>query len=107
MIFFFLFFLNDTAPTEIYTYGHTLSLHDALPICRRTLFLGLRQRHPALDHLEGAPGLRRRVVEALRMGDAAAGGHPVHLAGANSLLGAEAVAVHEPAVEQKIGRAHV
>src|SRR3546814_8596299 len=23
---------NDTATTEIYTYGHTLSLHDALPI---------------------------------------------------------------------------
>src|SRR3546814_5946886 len=30
MIFFF--FFNDTATTEIYTYGHTLSLHDALPI---------------------------------------------------------------------------
>src|SRR3546814_16788409 len=30
-----LFFLyNDTATTEIYTYLHTLSLHDALPICR-------------------------------------------------------------------------
>src|SRR2546426_1118788 len=28
---FFLFFFNDTATTEIYT----LSLHDALPICRR------------------------------------------------------------------------
>src|SRR3546814_20869472 len=27
-----LFFVNDTASTEIYTYGHTLSLHDALPI---------------------------------------------------------------------------
>src|SRR3546814_5349653 len=26
------FFCNDTATTEIYTYGHTLSLHDALPI---------------------------------------------------------------------------
>src|SRR3546814_13572851 len=26
------FFVNDTATTEIYTYGHTLSLHDALPI---------------------------------------------------------------------------
>src|SRR3546814_5431106 len=26
-------FFNDTATTEIYTYGHTLSLHDALPIC--------------------------------------------------------------------------
>src|SRR3546814_15916332 len=26
-------FFNDTSTTEIYTYGHTLSLHDALPIC--------------------------------------------------------------------------
>src|SRR3546814_15421648 len=26
------FFFNVPAPTEIYTYGHTLSLHDALPI---------------------------------------------------------------------------
>src|SRR3546814_12525668 len=29
------FFFNYTAPTEIYTYGPTLSLHDALPICVR------------------------------------------------------------------------
>src|SRR3546814_15255440 len=28
-----MFFFNDTATTEIYTYVHTLSLHDALPIC--------------------------------------------------------------------------
>src|SRR3546814_13748239 len=28
----FFFFLNDKATTEIYTYGHTLSLPDALPI---------------------------------------------------------------------------
>src|SRR3546814_4513819 len=28
----FYFFCNDTATTEIYTYLHTLSLHDALPI---------------------------------------------------------------------------
>src|SRR3546814_14060634 len=27
------FCFNDTATTEIYTYGHALSLHDALPIC--------------------------------------------------------------------------
>src|SRR3546814_11481540 len=26
------FFLNEPAATEIYTYRHTLSLHDALPI---------------------------------------------------------------------------
>src|SRR6187431_1608662 len=30
---FFFFFFNDTATTEIYTTVHTLSLHDALPIC--------------------------------------------------------------------------
>src|SRR3546814_20650762 len=29
---FIIFFFNDTATTEIYTYLHTLSLHDALPI---------------------------------------------------------------------------
>src|SRR3546814_11723147 len=28
----YLFVCNDTATTEIYTYGHTLSLHGALPI---------------------------------------------------------------------------
>src|SRR3546814_12273319 len=30
-----LFFFKVTATPESYTYGHTLSLHDALPICRR------------------------------------------------------------------------
>src|SRR6059058_6704305 len=29
------FFFNDTAPTDIYTSLHTLSLHDALPISGR------------------------------------------------------------------------
>src|SRR3546814_5024125 len=27
-----MFYFNDTATTEIYTYGHTLALHDDLPI---------------------------------------------------------------------------
>src|SRR3546814_19257545 len=31
-----IFVLNDTATTEIYTYGHTRSLHDALPILAPT-----------------------------------------------------------------------
>src|SRR3546814_12660384 len=31
------FFFNDTATTEIYTYLHTLSLHDALPISSRSI----------------------------------------------------------------------
>src|SRR3546814_16393253 len=29
------FFFNATATTETYTYCHTLSLHDALPICQQ------------------------------------------------------------------------
>src|SRR3546814_20142366 len=32
-----LFCCKDTATTEIYSYGHTLSLHDALPICAQVL----------------------------------------------------------------------
>src|SRR3546814_919999 len=32
LYFFIFFFFNDPATTEIYTYRHTLSLHDALPI---------------------------------------------------------------------------
>src|SRR3546814_14087202 len=35
MHFRFLFFFIYPATTEIYTYLHTLSLHDSLPICRR------------------------------------------------------------------------
>src|SRR6059058_6375475 len=33
-VLFFFFFFNDPPTTEIYTSLHTLSLHDALPICR-------------------------------------------------------------------------
>src|SRR3546814_18252750 len=37
-----LFFLfHETATTEIYTYGHTRSLHDPLPIYRWVLFVPL------------------------------------------------------------------
>src|SRR3546814_19726870 len=32
MLYYCCFFFNVTATTGIYTYGHTLSLHDALPI---------------------------------------------------------------------------
>src|SRR5881398_4137862 len=36
-LFVFFFFFNDTATTEIYTLSDTLSLHDALPICIRSI----------------------------------------------------------------------
>src|SRR3546814_12659056 len=35
------FFVDDNASTEIYTYGHTLTLHDALPISMKRLLTGL------------------------------------------------------------------
>src|SRR2546430_12795508 len=50
------FFFNDTATTEIYT----LSLHDALPICRRARRSQVVHRqHPGLAHERhrlGGPG---------------------------------------------------
>src|SRR5438093_1708042 len=49
----FLLFLNDTAPTEIYT----LSLHDALPICR------WREHRPAGQAVRGVQvGDQRRAA---------------------------------------------
>src|SRR3546814_449012 len=43
-------FFNDTATTEIYTYGHTLSLHDALPILSAVTdaHAAFQQRHRAV-----------------------------------------------------------
>src|SRR5256885_6660447 len=67
MEFYFFFFFNDTATTEIYT----LSLHDALPICRdarrgRAMHRARRRtaRRPGLRRAGGLrPGLRRRSEE--------------------------------------------
>src|SRR3546814_10577394 len=44
------FFFTDTATTEIYTYGHTLSLHDALPIWLRRLLNQVTQWLPGKDN---------------------------------------------------------
>src|SRR3546814_9331304 len=47
-----MFFLNDTATTEIYTYCHTLSLHDALPILLPKARFGYRMGNgEILDHM--------------------------------------------------------
>src|SRR5260370_42699897 len=57
---FIFFFFNDTATTEIYT----LSLHDALPICR-----GRGDLHHPVAEAEGVRFIRRgssRLVLALR-----------------------------------------
>src|SRR2546430_15701502 len=68
-VYFFLFFFNDTATTEIYT----LSLHDALPICHVLADVG--QHHLARDDEEAAAvDGRDRAVPAAVLA-AAAGLH--------------------------------
>src|SRR3546814_13113233 len=51
-------FFNDTATTEIYTYLHTLSLHDALPISETLAMIdtGARRYGVALTVLRPDPG---------------------------------------------------
>src|SRR2546421_778571 len=66
----FFFFFNDTATTEIYT----LSLHDALPICRRSR-CRLRARLDEVEHvlLRYAPPTARALhlarIDAVLGGD--------------------------------------
>src|SRR3546814_15967145 len=55
----YMFFFNDTATTAIYTYGHTLSLHYALPICRRRR--GRRNICPSTRH-RSTPCPARRIA---------------------------------------------
>src|SRR3546814_4668563 len=55
------FFFKYTATPEIYTYGHTLALHDALPICRtvRRTRAGLVQGERAALGVAGQLGAAR------------------------------------------------
>src|SRR3546814_8102670 len=57
------------------------------------------QCDPGLDSVHAAT-LRPHPLESLRVRDSPTGGHPVHLARADRLLGAHAVAVHDLAIEQ-------
>src|SRR3546814_2183129 len=61
------FFFNDTAPTEIYTYRHTLSLHDALPILSKPPLSFLTRSYlphgtAALRLTLSSPAISRRGV---------------------------------------------
>src|SRR3546814_10733940 len=59
----YIFFFNGTATTEIYTYLHTLSLHDALPIfqafARKTMGVDLTE---VADVEFAAPPLLNQLV---------------------------------------------
>src|SRR3546814_2816936 len=53
----YMFFFNDPATTDIYTYGPTLSLHDALPI----------YSPPGTDRVRKPPDRNRRPADTAAM----------------------------------------
>src|SRR3712207_8982897 len=68
MYYYLIFFFNDTATTEIYT----LSLHDALPISRKTLLPSTTRKdgmilnhETALDYSQPRGGTRGRCMTSL------------------------------------------
>src|SRR3546814_14564270 len=81
----FFFFFNDPATTDIYTYLHTLSLPDPLPIycaplasgeAPRARLGGPRAALPADPRKKAAPALRQPSFVAASLPDAAASSAP-------------------------------
>src|SRR3546814_9423746 len=115
--------LNDTATTEIYTYVHTLSLHDALPIygyMRRFERTGGWKaglmRLPDIEHCIAA--LREHAGAAGRRGQRAGRARPAvaafHIAKNPGKFRCGVVIARQRAayrtrarVQDEIGRAHV
>src|SRR3546814_10939253 len=102
------FFFNDTATTDIYTYGHTLSLPDALPI------------YPGAEHLTLAvmgcvvngPGESRHADIGISLpGTGEAPAAPVFIDGQKSVtlrgenIAREFVALVDDYVERRYGHA--
>src|SRR3546814_7882208 len=64
------FFFNSPATTEIYTYLHTLSRHDALPICQPGTRLRQRRRKGArIDREQQIALVDDRAVAEMHAGD--------------------------------------
>src|SRR3546814_1659536 len=64
------FFFNSPATTEIYTYLHTLSRHDALPICQPGTRLRQRRRNGArIDREQQIALVDDRAVAEMHAGD--------------------------------------
>ena len=67
---------------------------------RRGVFVFARQRHPGLQAVHALRLAQQALGRAFGVGDAAAGGHPVHVARVDFLQRAQAVAVHDRALPQ-------
>src|SRR3546814_20519836 len=115
MVFHLFFVCNVTATTDIYTYLHTLSLHDALPICYgqfeeiawgRIKINLIRENWSDLIRLAGSIKLGHLkaagVMRMLQVKD-----RPTTLAKALSELGRIIKTLHILRYIDEIGRAHV
>src|SRR3546814_17752125 len=102
-------FFNGSATIDIYTYGHTLSLHDALPI---SALMDARARGVPVAQVLGEQGAvpRDKIVAAIEITDvgrlATALDFDVRLP--KRLLRELKIVVHaQTDTRLKIGRAHV
>src|SRR3546814_13717649 len=91
-----LFFFTGTATTEIYTYLHTLSLHDALPISLPGVAGSSLTKSPPLRKKKNAPLLHPPDRHALRFQQRR------HSVRADQMPGAD-----RDQQRPQIGRAHV
>ncbi len=91
---------DDDACEHALIAHHRKLLHLVMREARLHFLLGRRQRHPHLQAVNGAAGGAQFGAGALGMHDAAPGRHPVDFARLDRRRGAEAVAVHDLAVEQ-------
>src|SRR3546814_11720551 len=73
------FFVNATATTKIYTYGHTLALHDALPI---SLFRAAWARNCTAKENRNEL-YRRMIAPSMLTGLILAGGRARRMQGGN------------------------
>src|SRR6185312_5782605 len=64
------------------------------------LLVPARQRNPELQAIEARARLPQLTARALRMNDAAAGGHPVDITGSDRLLRSQTVTMHDLALEE-------
>src|SRR3546814_13287577 len=74
MFYEFLFLFTDTATTEIYTYGHTLFLHDALPILSDRRLAGTQAPGFALVGRRASRNAGANVLGGEIKGEASAAG---------------------------------
>src|SRR3546814_17971276 len=102
MFFLFYFLFHDTATTEIYTYSHTLSLHDALPI-------SLQRNRDNIASLHCQPSTCAAAASTNRSASSSVGSpfNFKHCWRTRSAKSAPRVSGTQNWTGRKIGRAHV